>query len=73
MGLNKESYTYDKRPLKLIFNQEFIQFEQAKDFEKKIKKCGRAKKLALANENFERIKDLSVCKNDTNSDNYKNK
>ncbi|MCL4160162.1 UNVERIFIED_CONTAM: hypothetical protein GTU68_048798 [Idotea baltica] len=72
LGLNKECYTFKRRPLKLIFHQEFMQFEQAKDFEKKIKKWGRSKKLALANEKYELLKDLSICKNETNSKNYKN-
>lgn len=48
-----------------------MQFEQAKDFEKKIKKWSRSKKSALANEDFELLKDLSICKNESNSDNYK--
>lgn len=71
LGLNPECYTFKRRPLKLIFHQEFMQFEQAKDFEKKIKKWSRSKKSALANEDFELLKDLSICKNESNSDNYK--
>lgn len=71
LGLNKECYTFKRRPLKLIFHQEFMQFEQAEYYEKKIKKWSRSKKLALANEDFELLKDLSICKNETNSENYK--
>ncbi|MDB9781626.1 GIY-YIG nuclease family protein [Winogradskyella sp.] len=71
LGLNKECYTFKRRPLKLIFHQEFRQFEQAEYYEKKIKKWSRSKKLALANEDFELLKDLSICKNETNSENYK--
>jgi putative endonuclease len=71
LGLNKDSYTFKRRPLKLIFHQEFMQFKQAEHFEKKIKKWSRRKKLALANEDFELLKDLSICKNETNSENYK--
>jgi putative endonuclease len=71
LGLNSECYTLNRRPLKLIFHQEFMQFEQAEQFEKKIKKWGRSKKLALANEDFELLKELSICKNETNSENYK--
>jgi len=69
-GLNRDCYTYNKRPLKLILHQEFMQFEQVKDFEKKIKKWSRNKKLALANEDYKTLKDLSICKNETNSKNY---
>lgn len=71
LGLNKECYTFKRRPLKLIFHQEFMQFEQAEYYEKKIKKWSRSKKLALANEDFELLKELSICKNETNSENYK--
>ena len=70
-GLNKMSYTYIRRPVKLIFYQEFIQFVQAESFEKKIKKWSRSKKLALANNDFEALKKLSECKNETNSENFK--
>lgn len=71
LGLNTGCYTFNRRSLKLIFHQEFMQFRQAECFETKIKKWSRGKKLALANENFELLKDLSVCKNNTNSENYK--
>ena len=64
-GLNKESYTYSRRPVKLLFAQEFIQFEQAERFEKQIKKWGRAKKLALANADFDILPELAKCKNET--------
>lgn len=71
LGLNIDCYTYRKRSLRLIYHQEFMQFDQAQFYEKKIKKWSRSKKLALANEDFELLKDLSVCKNKTNSDNNK--
>lgn len=71
LGMNSDCYTYNRRPLKLIFHQEFMQFEQAEHFEKKIKKWSRSKKLALANEDFELLKALSICKNETNSEHYK--
>jgi len=71
LGRNSECYTFNRRPLKLIFHQEFMQFAQAELFEKKIKKWSRRKKIALANEDFELLKDLSICKNETNSENFK--
>ena len=37
-GLNKNCFTYKRRPLRLIFNQEFNDVIQAITFEKKIKK-----------------------------------
>lgn len=69
-GLNKGSYTYDKRPVELIFHQEFMQFEQAEKFEKKIKKWSRKKKLALANGDFQLLRKLSECKNETHHKNF---
>ncbi|MBT8301326.1 MAG: GIY-YIG nuclease family protein [Maribacter sp.] len=62
-GMNDNSYTYKRRPVTLIFDQEFMQFEQAEYFEKKIKKWSRKKKLALANEDFEILPLLAECKN----------
>lgn len=72
LGLNDECYTYSRRPVKLIFSQGFIQFKQAMLFEKKIKKWSRKKKLALANENYDELRRLSVCQNNSNSINFKN-
>lgn len=71
LGKKPECYTNTRRPLRMIFHQEFMQFDQAKQYEKKIKKWSRRKKLALANENYELLKFLSMCKNETNSKNYK--
>ena len=70
-GKNPDCYTFERRPLKLIYHQEFMQFEQAEQFEKKIKKWSRSKKMALANGDFKLLKDLSICRNQTNSENYK--
>ncbi|AXT61686.1 GIY-YIG nuclease family protein [Aquimarina sp. AD10] len=69
-GLNDNSYTSIRRPVKLIFHQEFMQFEQAERFEKKLKKWSRKKKLALANGQFDLLKLLSECKNDSHSKNF---
>jgi putative endonuclease len=69
-GKYKSGYTYSRRPLELIFHQEFIQFEQAKRFETKIKRWGREKKLALAWGDEMLLKELSQCLNESH---YKNK
>lgn len=69
-GINKAAYTYTRRPVQLIFQQEFMDVEQAIMFEKKIKKWSRQKKLALAKEDFERIQLLAGCRNETH---YKNR
>ena len=69
-GLNDNSYTSKRRPVKLIFHQEFMQFEQAEYFEKKIKKWSRKKKLALASNDFDKLILLAECKNESH---FKNK
>ncbi len=47
MGLNKTSFTYKRRPLQLIFHQEFNYVEQAIYFEKKIKKMEWQKEACI--------------------------
>lgn len=66
-GLNKSCFTYKRRPLHLIFHQEFNDVNQAIYFEKKIKKWSANKKLALANGDFDMLQILSECRNFTNS------
>ncbi len=63
-------FTFTRRPVSLIFHQEFQDVEQAIFFEKKIKKWGRNKKLALAKSDVELLKLLSECKNNSHSKNY---
>lgn len=66
-GLNKNCFTFKRRPLKLIFHQEFNDIEQAIFFEKKIKKWSAKKKYALANGEFDLLQILSECRNATHS------
>ncbi len=66
-GLNKNCFTYKRRPLKLIFSQEFNDINQAIYFEKKIKKWSAKKKLALANNQFDLLQILAECRNVTHS------
>ncbi|WP_166965886.1 GIY-YIG nuclease family protein [Yeosuana marina] len=67
-GLNKNCFTYKRRPLILIFKQEFNDVEQAIYFEKKIKNWSSKKKFALANGDFDMLQILSECRNATHSD-----
>ncbi len=67
LGRNKSCFTYKRRPLELIFHQEFNDVEQAIYFEKKIKKWSAQKKKASANENFEMLQILAECRNMTHS------
>ena len=66
-GLNKTCLTYKRRPLELIFHQEFNNVEQAIYFEKKIKKWSAKKKFALANGEYNLLQILAECRNATHS------
>ncbi|EAR02641.1 GIY-YIG nuclease family protein [Maribacter sp. HTCC2170] len=70
VGINDNSYTAKRRPVDLIFHQEFMQFVQAEYFEKKIKKWSRKKKLALAEGKYDLPPLLAECKNKSH---FKNK
>lgn len=66
-GLNKNCFTFKRRPLEIIFQQEFNDTEQAIYFEKKIKNWSAKKKFALANGDFDMLQILSECRNATHS------
>jgi len=66
-GLNPTCFTFKRRPLKLVFQQDFNDAKQAIYFEKKIKKWSAKKKRALINGDFEILKILSECKNESHS------
>ncbi|MGY8915279.1 MAG: GIY-YIG nuclease family protein [Flavobacteriales bacterium] len=67
-GKNKPSFTFNRRPVQLIFQQEFNDVNQAIYFEKKLKKWSTIKKLALANGEFDLLQILAECRNATHSD-----
>ncbi len=69
-GLNRNSFTYKRRPVKLIFYQDFNDVVQAIYFEKKIKRWSAQKKRALANEEEKLLKLLAECRNESH---HKNK
>jgi putative endonuclease len=66
-GLNKNCFTFKRRPLELIFQQEFNDVNQAIYFEKKIKNWSAVKKIALANGESDMLQILSECRNATHS------
>ncbi|WP_163397568.1 GIY-YIG nuclease family protein [Flavobacterium fluviatile] len=72
-GLNKECYTFDKRPLELVFYTEFNEVNQAISFEKQVKGWSRKKKEAIINDKWEDLKKLSACLNETAHRNYRGK
>ena len=71
-GKHPESYTYKRRPVELVFQQEFNQVNDAIAFEKQVKGWSRKKKEAIINNNWESLKELSICKNGSNSRNFEN-
>ncbi len=64
-GKYLEVYTHSRRPVKLVFCQDFMDPNQAIEFEKKIKKWSRTKKQALIDEDFDKLQNLSECRNAT--------
>lgn len=64
-GYNKDSYTYSRRPFKLVYYEMFNNYLHAIDWETKIKKWSHKKKEALANSDWKRLEKESECKNST--------
>ncbi|NAS11413.1 GIY-YIG nuclease family protein [Poritiphilus flavus] len=67
-GLNQSCFTYKRRPVTLLFSQEFNNIDQAISFEKKLKKWSSQKKKALAHEDFDLLQTLAECRNVSHSD-----
>jgi putative endonuclease len=61
-GKHQESYTYNKRPLELVFYCEFTEAGFAIETEKQIKKWSKAKKEALINDEYEKLPNLAKKK-----------
>jgi putative endonuclease len=59
IGLHKDSYTYGRRPFKMVFYAEFTDINLAIKTEKQIKNWSRAKKEALINGDFEKLPNLA--------------
>lgn len=58
-GAHKNSYTYFRRPVELVFFAEFTNVDLAIAMEKQIKKWSRVKKEALINGTFAHLPNLS--------------
>ncbi|QXP58651.1 GIY-YIG nuclease family protein [Olleya sp. HaHaR_3_96] len=58
-GKHPESYTYSRRPIKLEFYAKFTDINIAISTENQIKKWSKSKKLALINNEFEKIINLA--------------
>lgn len=54
-GKNTDCYTFDKRPLELVWFEQFNDVMNAIETEKKIKGWSRRKKQALINEDWDKL------------------
>ncbi len=61
-GHNPESYTYNRRPVEIVFYSEFNDVNQAIAFEKQVKGWSRKKKEAIINNEWEKLPNLSKRK-----------
>ena len=61
-GYNPESYTYNRRPVEVVFYTEFNDVKQAISFEKQVKGWSRKKKEAIINDEWEKLPNLSKRK-----------
>ena len=71
-GIDPFCYTLKRRPLELVFLQDFREVKEAIAFEKQVKGWGRKKKLAIIEGNWERLKSLAECRNKTTHRNFEN-
>ncbi len=58
-GIDPKSYTFKRRPLKLVFQEMFNDVNQAIAFEKQIKGWKRTKKGAIINGDWHLLPELS--------------
>jgi putative endonuclease len=64
-GLHEDSYTFSRRPLKLVYCKQFSSPMEAIEYEKQLKRWSKAKKIALINNDFKSLHELAECKNET--------
>jgi putative endonuclease len=70
-GINPDCYTYKRRPVKLMFIQDFSNPKDAITDEKQIKGWSREKKEVLFQGDWNKIHESAKCKNSTSHINYK--
>jgi putative endonuclease len=62
-GFYRAAFTYERRPVELVFYEEFNDPRCAIEFEKQVKGWCRKKKEALISQNWDKLKELSECRN----------
>ncbi len=58
-GIIVDCYTHNRRPVKLVYSEEFSNYLDAINREKQVKGWSRAKKKALIENDFRKLKELS--------------
>jgi putative endonuclease len=64
------AYTSKRLPIKLVFWEKFQTPDHAIEFEKQVKGWSRKKKEAIIERNWDKLKELSVCGNDSHHKNF---
>ena len=72
-GIHKESYTYSRRPVDVVFYELFTDYNLAIQWEKRIKKWSAKKKEALINSDWKKLIEEAKCKNETSHEIYNSK
>ena len=70
-GYNPKAYTFNRRPVKLVYAEEFQEYHEAIEWEKQLKGWTRAKKEALIKNNWDKLRELAECKNESHFKNQK--
>jgi len=69
-GIDEKTYTFSRRPLKLVYCRQFNRPMEAINYEKQLKGWTKAKKLALIKGNSQQLHELAKCKNETSHTNF---
>lgn len=64
-GINPNCFTFKRRPVELVFFEQFTNHTDAIAFEKKLKGWSTAKKTALIEQDWDKLHELSKCNNRT--------
>ena len=64
-GRSETAYTNSRLPVELVYVEQYQDYNQAIAREKQIKGWSRAKKEALIRENWDKLRTLAECKNET--------
>jgi putative endonuclease len=70
-GRNPQCYTFNRRPVQLVFQQDFHFVQQAIAFEKQVKGWSRKKKEALIAGEIDLLLILATCTNESHHSNKK--